>query len=939
MSSLQDPLLSGPTDELEDGSFEFDQVLREERECIDKKLRVLRELEQEEPGVPFSLAFSGGGIRAAAFQAGVLWRLAELNRLKDVEYFTAVSGGGYITSAFASHCLASAPPEPGQVRAWYRNVVAKTVTRMQANAGDFVRDCFSNPWYQEEGAGRLPRWCDLPVLLLTLGITLLVNPVTFVVVFVVPTVINIEFFYGAAMRAAFCAPPRSEHSWWSIFFMLSPFAHLIRVLAVLAIATMVVFLAKMLLPCCKLTARKDHKRPKASFGYLMGHAASGFLVRFTLATLGFVIFLFLVVLLQTHSYKETDRVQYCHDFIQNVSGMKQSCADISSALHKDINVPASGLWFESSIFETYGSVVEEVVNKSTAAVEDEEEKDIDRWIDLFKGIFDNRMLYNCFILWFLFLMFAICIMPIFGSKVLVDILIISGPLVIVVLLLAFTQYCVFGPITHNRDGMFPYKAGRWETFASESLIAAFIILPLYSELRASLHAYYKTCLQKNYFSGGKDVTFASIAEHPACPFVILTGTSSDFQPPGDHDVISELSFSALHTGSEETGYIKTPDYRSLAKCTALTGAGCLDAISLSMSETLWLRFFLEVLNLSWGDYILFQGKQNEFIANLTESLDVSLKGTLIRLLYRLPSGVIWLFAYVWFNIAWSHARTGATVESCRNSKELLFMASMVILTVFGLSFFSFVPGLQWLAASSMIRQFQQGTKYFYVGERPPPMLYVTDGGVKDCTALVQLMMRKCKRILLVLAAADPNDELAVLKAAMEVAKEHKIGSFYDPVDPRRDVSVMFEEYKKDRAIPYLHIGISYCWPESGEEMTSGHIYIVKNRLPPEYEGQPCQPHISEEEVRGEPVMTERSIPAEWEDLTTDQLGPFGCCDCCHTRGLNCGPKFPHGSFTGYMYLSPQWCNSLTRLGYALSEQAVQKLTGTGELRASWEAGI
>jgi len=61
-------------------------------------------------------------------------------------------------------------------------------------------------------------------------------------------------------------------------------------------------------------------------------------------------------------------------------------------------------------------------------------------------------------------------------------------------------------------------------------------------------------------------------------------------------------------------------------------------------------------------------------------------------------------------------------------------------------------------------------------------------------------------------------------------------------------------------------------------------------------------------------------------LVADELGPFGCCDCCHQHGLNCGPKFPHGGFTGYLYLTPQWFNSLTRLGFALSGEAVAAIS-------------
>src|ERR1051325_3016648 len=42
------------------------------------------------------LAFSGGGIRSATFNLGVLKALQDLHVLKRVDYLSTVSGGGYI---------------------------------------------------------------------------------------------------------------------------------------------------------------------------------------------------------------------------------------------------------------------------------------------------------------------------------------------------------------------------------------------------------------------------------------------------------------------------------------------------------------------------------------------------------------------------------------------------------------------------------------------------------------------------------------------------------------------------------------------------------------------------------------------------------------------------------------------------------------------------
>ncbi|HTK19813.1 MAG TPA: patatin-like phospholipase family protein [Mucilaginibacter sp.] len=50
----------------------------------------------------YALAFSGGGIRSATFNLGVLQKLAEKNMLSRIDYLSTVSGGGYIGTWFAS---------------------------------------------------------------------------------------------------------------------------------------------------------------------------------------------------------------------------------------------------------------------------------------------------------------------------------------------------------------------------------------------------------------------------------------------------------------------------------------------------------------------------------------------------------------------------------------------------------------------------------------------------------------------------------------------------------------------------------------------------------------------------------------------------------------------------------------------------------------------
>ncbi len=79
-------------------------TFKEVFEAEQKELHGIREGSAEKhrlPGQTAGLAFSGGGIRSATFHLGVLQKLAEYGLLKQFDYLSTVSGGGYIGSWLA----------------------------------------------------------------------------------------------------------------------------------------------------------------------------------------------------------------------------------------------------------------------------------------------------------------------------------------------------------------------------------------------------------------------------------------------------------------------------------------------------------------------------------------------------------------------------------------------------------------------------------------------------------------------------------------------------------------------------------------------------------------------------------------------------------------------------------------------------------------------
>ena len=76
---------------------EFSQTLRDELEALQKKVHEDESAFQAARRARLSgLAFSGGGIRSATFNLGVLQGLARMDLLPKFDYLSTVSGGGYI---------------------------------------------------------------------------------------------------------------------------------------------------------------------------------------------------------------------------------------------------------------------------------------------------------------------------------------------------------------------------------------------------------------------------------------------------------------------------------------------------------------------------------------------------------------------------------------------------------------------------------------------------------------------------------------------------------------------------------------------------------------------------------------------------------------------------------------------------------------------------
>mmetsp|Transcript_4523 Transcript_4523/g.11234 ORF Transcript_4523/g.11234 Transcript_4523/m.11234 type:complete len:386 (+) Transcript_4523:1-1158(+) len=348
-----------------------------------------------------------------------------------------------------------------------------------------------------------------------------------------------------------------------------------------------------------------------------------------------------------------------------------------------------------------------------------------------------------------------------------------------------------------------------------------------------------------------------------------------------------------------------------------------------MLDRIRYRFWLEVLNVCMGDFIPFRRRERPLVKAIRRRVKAApLWAT--QFVYRLPSTVLGLLFYALLLASELsiHRDERMTVSTCARQRPLIYLALALFVTSFILSFYGFLPCFKFLLHSPGIRQLHQLTRYYHRATRPPNLIYVTDGGVQDCTGILQLMRRRRERIVLVLGAEDPTSELLVLRSTLEQAAAERLGSFYDPTDPRRDIRATLDDFGRDEEATELHLGIQYGWWACDQHST-GHVFIIKNRLPPSMEDRPVRPLLMKEDI-----LSGKACSEEFWDMKQTQLASC-CCDCCHTSGLNFGSRFPHVP-NANQCMTPQMFNSLCRLGYDLSGPAVQAIAKQSPIADIWE---
>lgn len=113
------------------------------------------------PEDTIGLALSGGGVRSATFCLGILQALAKTRRLRDIDFMSSVSGGGYIAS-FLGKLFTEMPVQERQMPV---DRVEKTLTNLGSSTIQWLR---YNAQYLV-GGGRQDTLFDIAVILRNLA--------------------------------------------------------------------------------------------------------------------------------------------------------------------------------------------------------------------------------------------------------------------------------------------------------------------------------------------------------------------------------------------------------------------------------------------------------------------------------------------------------------------------------------------------------------------------------------------------------------------------------------------------------------------------------------------------------------------------------------------------------------------------------------------------
>eukprot|EP00668_Euglena_longa_P030172 GGOE01037595.1.p1 GENE.GGOE01037595.1~~GGOE01037595.1.p1 ORF type:complete len:912 (-),score=279.50 GGOE01037595.1:73-2751(-) len=861
-----------------------EQVIAEETEAIQQRRAALG----LQPGGGIAMALSGGGIRAAAFDCGVMWRLAQVGLLKDVDTISTVSGGGICGSAYVTEALrtekqlqrewmSSGQPAPPVDDAFFLGVVKRMTLRMQQHCGYFV----SWSRHPESKWDSLRSGCmdSIRFAAIITGIFTL-NPV-FLILIATMLANLVDSSVGPFLRHSWCM---GRSSWRSHFNLHGFYAMLhIRAFGANVLGLLGTMAGAALLAQCFLR--------RNSTPWLVAERLCAFCWRALLLMGVYTVCIQLAWTLQYFVYKDLDRgPPFLAEFPPH-HPLNYSCSQC-------LGLPVT-MQFISNITDVDTLPESHIRDLMVTAAS----------------------VVGCLV-----------VLLLLGVSAAAPLLMLTWPLVLCAAIAVILRWRLFGILDgHALVNTVDYGPEAWRWFHLGVTLTLAAVAPVYHYLRRFCHRYYRFCIRRSFFPDGRDVHVGDLRGSLAAPYWLVGCIQSDYQVDHDEEWYSMFAITPMFSGCDRTGYIRTPPDAKMSKIVAMSGAG-IDGLILtqynkSVSRFIF-RFLLSSLNLGLGDWSKFSANEGAHWL-LSEVVG-----------WWLMLGLLLLSNNVTTQITCSTQ----IFEPAVMDRIVCYIATFTFL----ISFFTFTR-LKFMLRSPTVRLFHQvfAVPNITAGRGPPDYVYLSDGGLVEDSGLVDLLRRRRKLIVATDTGDDPGVKLLDLRNAMQIAIDQRLCTFFDPQDPRRGVEWLLQTYSQSDVYrnPHLHLGILYGWPELdhrevGSPMSSpngsqevGHLFIIRMRRVRDMSDPVCiQPILTEESFDATTPLRRPRESSETTSLLPENtysrsdLGEC-CCDCCHTHFRWLGGGFPDLP-TGNQFFTPTLFANFCRYGWELSEAVVKDLLDT-----------
>jgi len=837
--------------------------------------------------------------------------MAETGLLKEVDHLSAVSGGGYTASAYASHLAAGDEPLTKEnADAWFASRTAALVARMQDNIGYLVTCAHSQ--YAAPGrkfGSAYPRACDAPAFIALLLFMPVANAATAVAFWILPLVVWINLNHGKNMRNLFCdkgdtrsifGPGNSDPLW---------------VILACVVGWVLLYAYDK---CCGL----NEKKSPTYAGWLCHRALKTYASRLGVIAVAYVLVIYATYEMQKYDYGDAE----------DENKVKCACAKYFGR------------------FNTYDdddwSYTTDCVGKHTR-------------------LSPNRSFALMVLTLVGFIVLGAAFIAIIYSPLIFSLVLrFGGPLVGIFAISYIAEFRVFGPITGQRllPGGLGYDATGWSIVLFAAYALAICHLPMQHELPRTLHRFYARALRRGYFHDGADVPLEALASSPLCgdvpaPNLILGCTVNEFRRPETDDVAGHMfALTPRGWGGRHTGYARPPEWLTLSRAMALSGAA-IDGLVLTNFNSKTLRAVLMGLNLTMGDTLRFSAREDDddrkrtcgaalsILSKVAEAptslvcgsdadeMTEKYRGKVLTadtklsehelsatLHLRVREMALFATAYALFAVSAATYSKSDDKHQMYSTDSPIFatIALAIMFASLSLSFFSHAPTIRFLLCSTIVQQMKLVLQVPHFSTRAPPFLTLTDGGLVETIGVVELLRRKCRWCVVVDASEDPGLTCGAMNRILgEAFERHEV------------VAQAFQDFGGEDLEKVLCPGIAErpyarLWSKYADG-SRVDVFLVKMQ-PPKNKEDACRPLIKPTEITDAAGTPQLLDPETYNtpQLTVREINGL-CDDGCHApcACLPCG-EFPFLS-VGNQFLTPAQFANLARLGRDVAAPVLEAL--------------